>query len=293
MADEAYYRWVAAGKPYVRSLPAEQTKLAIRGHGYTVYDYPNTSHQLADPAEDHTAYSEVGWPIASKEWVGHAIDIMPPDPAAVIAGVVASLPMLARQIIKDKDAGVPGTRWIKYMNWTDEAGICHQERWMPDHTTRPSTDQGHIHISARSDVDTSDEVAVSGWDPVERVMNMTDSPTTYYTGSYVEQGVIKLTDPIVIKSSTATDPDSTGAVVVNELSRVLKRIDSQAAQNGSSLSKIDAKLTALGAELNGKLDKIQQTLDSLPAGQLTLTTVDHLAIVRDVKTALQEGTGSL
>jgi hypothetical protein len=95
---------------------------------------------------------------------------MPPNATAIAMGALP-LPTLARQIIHDKNAGVPGTEWVKYMNWTDENGVCRQERWMPDHETRSSTDKDHIHLSARSDMDTSDVVSRSGWNPVEGNMS--------------------------------------------------------------------------------------------------------------------------
>lgn len=178
MADEAYYRWVAAGKPYTRARPSLQLRDLFRSHGYTVYDYPDERHQTADPAEDHTAYSETGWPITSAEWVGHAIDVMPR------AGL-PDLATLARQIIADKDAGVRGTEAIKYINWTDENGDCWQTSWKPTKRTVRSTDKGHIHISVRSDMDTSDAVSASGWDPVEAIMSLTTEEHTWLYNLYL------------------------------------------------------------------------------------------------------------
>jgi hypothetical protein len=79
---------------------------------------------------------------------------------------------IARQLIRDRDAGVPGAMWIKYINWTDESGVCRQERWMDlsaplRRTTRTSTDNGHIHISGRSDVDDDDRADT--YDPIARM----------------------------------------------------------------------------------------------------------------------------
>lgn len=189
MASQAYYDWVKAGKPYVRARPTMECLKLIQGYGYTVYDYPDDPHLTASPPEDHTPFSATGWPIASKRWVGHAIDIMPPSAAAIAAGAIP-LPQLARQIIRDKNAGVPGTGWIKYMNWTDEEGVCRQERWMPDHETRSSTDKGHIHISGRSDKDTSDEVTATGWDPVRRAtMDYTEAQMRAFPWQYNGRGI--------------------------------------------------------------------------------------------------------
>jgi hypothetical protein len=163
----AYAEWIAAGQPYTRARPTLQLRDLLRGHGYTVFDYPNVDHLKAIPPEDHTPYSATGWPITSKRWVGHAIDIMPSGPVDLVT--------LALQIIRDKDAGVPGTGWIKYINWTDAAGRCWHTSWQPTKQTVASSDRGHIHVSARSDKDTSDEVSSSGWDPVEEIMSFTDA----------------------------------------------------------------------------------------------------------------------
>lgn len=173
MASSAYYQWVDAGKPYVRSRPAREFRDVVRGHGYTVYDYPDDSHLQAATPEDHTPFSATGWPIASKRWVGHADDIMPGGPVP--------LPKLARQIIADVDARLPGTEWVKYMNWTDETGACRHESWAnSEHkrVTTNSTDKGHIHISARSDMDTSDTVSRNRWDPVARAQGVQMSVLT-------------------------------------------------------------------------------------------------------------------
>lgn len=165
MPSQGYRDWVKAGKPYTLARPCRELQVLLRAAGYTVYDYPDDAHQLASTPEDHTPYSATGWPVRSARWVGHALDVMPK------AGLLP-LPALARRIIAARDAGRPGTAWIKYLNWTDESGRCWHERWAADgtRTTTTSTDKGHIHISARSDVDASDEVSRSGWNPLEEDM---------------------------------------------------------------------------------------------------------------------------
>lgn len=146
----AYYVWIAGGKPYRLIRPAAALQRALRGHGLTVYDYPNETHLRASTPEDHTPFSATGWPGSSAYGVGHAIDVMP---RADTSAARAENANLARKLIADRNAGVPGTLWIKYLNWTDESGTCRQERWMPNHTSRSSTDKGHIHVSGRSDCD--------------------------------------------------------------------------------------------------------------------------------------------
>jgi hypothetical protein len=171
MASQAYYDWIDAGSPYTRALPTLQFRDLIRSHGYTVYDYPNQDHLTASRPEDHTPFSATGWPVTSARWVGHAVDIMPPTATAITSMGAMPLPSLARRIIAAKDAKVDGTQWIKYLNWTDELDVCRREDWRTGtRVTYSSTDKGHIHISARSDMDHSNAVEASGWDPLEDEM---------------------------------------------------------------------------------------------------------------------------
>lgn len=157
----AYYVWISNGKPYKLIRPAAALQGALRGHGLTVYDYPNEAHLRASTPEDHTPFSATGWPVKSAYGVGHAIDVMPRSDSAAGRAENADI---ARKLIADRNASVPGVLWIKYINWTDEAGICRQERWTPNHTSRTSTDKGHIHISGRSDCD--NDTRADTYDPM-------------------------------------------------------------------------------------------------------------------------------
>src|SRR5262245_52994514 len=138
MASAAYDAWVRAGRPFTLATPVAQMQRTIQGYGYVVYAYPDESHQKASTPEDHTPYSATGWPVPSPRWYGMAIDIMPKKDG------MAGLTKLARQIISDKNAGVPGTEWIKYMNWTDEGGRIWHTSWQPNYVNRSSSDAGHI-----------------------------------------------------------------------------------------------------------------------------------------------------
>ena len=114
MASQGYYDWVRAGKPWTLAGPLLQLQRTLQGYGYTVYSYPDESHQKANTPEDHTSYSATGWPNASPRWWAFAIDVMPKK-----SGGMADLARMARRIIADKDAGVPGTEWIKYITDND------------------------------------------------------------------------------------------------------------------------------------------------------------------------------
>lgn len=170
MVSQGYRDWLQAGKPYTLILPAADLQRTLRGYGLTVYDYPDDAHLQANTPEDHTPFSVTGWPDKNARWKARALDIMPRKnvPDAQARGENAAI---ARQIIRDRDAGHPGVAWIKYLNWTDERGYCSQERWTTDgqpnrRTTRGSSDKGHVHISGRSDADT--DTRARGYDPIAR-----------------------------------------------------------------------------------------------------------------------------
>lgn len=183
MASQGYRDWLKAGRPYTLIRPAKATQATLRRYGLTVYDYPNDAHLQAATPEDHTPFSVTGWPVppggsaatANRRWKARALDVMPRSDSAAHRKENADI---ARQFIKDRDAGYPGVMWIKYLNWTDEGGACRQERWtdagQPNRrTTRSSGDKGHIHISGRSDADT--DTRADDYDPIRRMAGV-DTP---------------------------------------------------------------------------------------------------------------------
>jgi hypothetical protein len=144
MASQGYRDWLNAGRPYALIRPAAALQRTLRGYGLTVYDYPDERHLQADTPEDHTPFSVTGYPGTNRRWNARGVDIMPRGSAAAGRAENAAI---ARQLIRDRTAGVPGVMWIKYLNWTDEAGYCQQVRWTTDGqplraTTRGSTDKG-------------------------------------------------------------------------------------------------------------------------------------------------------
>ncbi|MET7401917.1 hypothetical protein ABZS66_51390 [Dactylosporangium sp. NPDC005572] len=164
MPSQGFRDWLAAGKPYALIRPARALQRNLKRHGLTVYDYPDDDHLEANTPEDHTPFSVTGWPSANARWKARGLDVMPRNDSRAARKENADI---ARQLIRDRDAGVPGVAWIKYINWTDESGTCRQERWMPAHTTRSSTDKGHIHVSGRSDAD--DDPRAEDYDPIARM----------------------------------------------------------------------------------------------------------------------------
>lgn len=164
MPSQGYYDWVRAGRPYTLARPARALRDRLRRYGYVVYDYPNDAHQEAVPPEDHTPYSATGWPGVSPRWYGMADDVMP--------STKPGLPNwrdIGDQIYRDRQAGVSGIMWLKYMNRElPGTNTCVQDRWTPGHSRKASGDRGHIHLSCRSDFHLSS--AGDDYDPVARYL---------------------------------------------------------------------------------------------------------------------------
>lgn len=166
MSPTNYDEWVADGRPW-RAAPAiAMFAELMRGHGFTVYVIGDDNHLKANPPEDHTPFSATAWPDPQPYPDVLALDIMP--------GGAVDWRRLGEQIDWDKVNRVPGTEWIKYLNYTDTGGSCWHVSWEPDMAAHPSTDTGHIHISARSDLYTQTDF--HGWDPVAELLAGTGSP---------------------------------------------------------------------------------------------------------------------
>ncbi|MDG4792021.1 hypothetical protein O7626_40105 [Micromonospora sp. WMMD1102] len=173
MSKQDRLNWISRGSPFTLMRPAAKLRDRLRAHGYTVYDIGNREHLEHEPPEDHTPYSETGWPGKAKYGVGYAIDIMPPKSGArskLTGQPLPSLQRLGAQMVADRNAGIPGIRWLKYMNWEpqrDNGGPCYQDSWKPNHARRSSSDRGHIHQSGATGFETSS--IGDDYDPVARV----------------------------------------------------------------------------------------------------------------------------
>jgi hypothetical protein len=146
MTSRQHQNWINKGRhDDGLAKPLAQLRDVLRAAGYTVYDFPNTEHLDHMPPEDHTPFSETGWPQRmSPQWWRHAIDIMPPSSTANLP----SLQWLGQRIFDDRQAG--RITWLKYMNWpsTGKLDEAVQDGWNPNHYHKSSGDTGHIHLSS-------------------------------------------------------------------------------------------------------------------------------------------------
>lgn len=180
MVSRQHQDWINHGKPDSGLvLPLQLMANELAAAGYTVYVYPNDAHLDAEPPEDHTYYSETGWPNTSPKWWRHAIDIMPPPAAKNLP----SLQTLGQNIYNARQNGQ--ITWLKYMNWPSDGNLNRavQDRWEPNHSRGNSGDTGHIHLSSVTGVETLDEsfnpmvsVIIAGTttpNPIPKVEEMT------------------------------------------------------------------------------------------------------------------------
>jgi hypothetical protein len=162
--------WRADGSPWHPAPCIAAFAALLRSYTFTVYELGDERHLSASPPEDHTPYSHTPWPMGQPYPYVLACDIMPGGPV--------DWRYLGERIVADRDAGRPGTEWIKYVNWTNPVtGAVHHTSWEPGRKDTSSTDSGHIHISARSDRYTQTDL--KGWNPVAELLGGAPSkPTT-------------------------------------------------------------------------------------------------------------------
>jgi hypothetical protein len=178
VASQAYRDWLADGEPWKFAAPIRDVGDRLREHGYTVYYQGNNDHLKKAVPEDHTPFSATGWPGKSPYPYCMAMDIMPPSAgqkSKITGKALPSLQVLGAQLVKDRKAGVDGADFVKYINWEpsmNNGGPCFQDSWKPDYARRDSSDRGHIHVSARSDVHLSTKSR--GYDLVARTLGEDD-----------------------------------------------------------------------------------------------------------------------
>lgn len=162
MTSPQHQRWLDWGIRWHLALPLVALQDCLRGYGYVVDAFGDARHLDAEPPEDHTPYSETGWPIATPYGWVTALDVLAPPAGSTLP----SLAQLGGQLYRDRVAGDPALAWLKYQNWEPGDGACWHDSWTPEHVRRPSTDRGHLHDSCRSDMINSN--CAAGYDPVAR-----------------------------------------------------------------------------------------------------------------------------
>lgn len=138
MTSPQHQAWINAGSHWRAAVPIAEYQHALTvvlgAPADSIGTIGDASHLDAEPPEDHTPYSETGWPVATPGGVVTAIDYQGPG-----------WENWARYVIAEANAG--RAPWVKYVNYN---GIHYS--WEPSPAQRPSSDwTGHVHVSIRSD----------------------------------------------------------------------------------------------------------------------------------------------
>lgn len=214
MTATTYAGWVADGKPSRNCRPLLDFIATLRTHGYTGpgSGLGDLSHLTANPPEDHCPFSHTPWPDTQPYPYVLAIDIMPSSGLDIID--------LGGRLFDDKSSGKPGTEPIKYINWTDSAGNCFHDSWMPNHTRFASTDRGHIHMSFRTDYVTSTVMAQYDPYPGDDDMGLTnDEYNMIRNTGFLVTGLVNMQDPIIVPPNPASSYP--GASIPNKLAQAI------------------------------------------------------------------------
>lgn len=285
MTSWQHQDWINHGRPDSGlARPLMQLRDVLRGAGYLVYDQPNDAHLDAQPPEDHTYYSETGWPSGSPKWWRHAIDIMPSHGGA-------DLYALGQRIVADRNAG--RATWIKYINVPTDASLrgAVQHGWKPGHYQRTSSDTGHIHISSITGVENLD----APYNPLAAVAAATggDDMLTPDEHAEIVEGWLSPKNVLHYRLRAIADGEDPG----------LQEYFDKGWSKGVGLAQIAAKLDALAAavatpaaagpaltdaQVAAQADRIAAALAAHP--DVPLGDADKPAIVDAVKQALREGT---
>lgn len=138
-----YAPWVAAGRQFMLAQPIAEAVAQLTAAYPKMPDLFGTigdlAHLEAATPQDHTPYSQTGWPVAAPYGVVTAMDIMHRPELGVDCDQI-----FAHLLASVKDTSAP---WVKYIIWKRKIYDTRQ-RWVP----QPADNHDdHLHISARTD----------------------------------------------------------------------------------------------------------------------------------------------
>ena len=296
MGQREYTEWIEKGRPYRLMRPAAELRDVLRAHGYTVFDRGDHGHMVHEPPEDHTPYSETGYPGKARYGVGYAIDIMPPTPgqrSKVDGQPLPSLAQLGARIHTDRRTGRyghSGLVWVKYMNWEPGDGNCWHDSWQPNYARRSSTDRGHIHVSGLTG---HEATGTGGYDPVARIREEHNG----MAGTVADKilGLVERIDrrgPDWHKQDQGDKPRSTGETYGWRQQRALLEAILAAVQ-GVDQAVILARIDQLGADVEAGQQQLAQVLVEQVAPALVDELRDQLDDITEdrLTAAVQAGIG--
>lgn len=152
-----YKPWVDDGRPWRNAVYIAEFIGALN-RGFPLGDAANIfgsigdyAHLTADTPQDHTPYSQTGWPVPTPYPVVTASDVMHRPDLGVDCTVLVPYWLAAA-----KAGRMP---WLKYIIWQGKRYDV-RNSWQP---VAASGHFGHAHLSGRSD---KVSTGLGGWNPI-------------------------------------------------------------------------------------------------------------------------------
>lgn len=142
MATQAYYDWLAAGKPWHKAVPVAEYQAAFIKAGWPVSilgTIGDDAHLRADRPQDHTPFSVTGWPGPHPYPAVLAFDAGHRPERGFDMG-----PVVAQWLADARDGKTP---WVKYIVWRGQSFDVRRD-------FEPAGASGHYdhaHVSFRTD----------------------------------------------------------------------------------------------------------------------------------------------
>lgn len=152
-----YKPWVDDGRPWRNAVYIAEIVAALKaayplGAAAHIFgSIGDIAHLTADLPQDHTPYSQTGWPVPTPYPVVTATDVMHRPDLGVDCDVI-----FAHWLASAKAGETP---WLKYLIWEGKRYDT-RNNWVP---VAASGHFDHIHASGRSDKTTS---GLGGWNPI-------------------------------------------------------------------------------------------------------------------------------
>lgn len=267
MAVALYYAWDRLGRPLEPAQPVrefvEKMRLAYpRAAAANQFSwYANESHYTAEPPQDHTPFSETGWPLVSPRWVVFATDVMHrPDLG------VDCFALFAYWLAEAKAGRMP---WLKYMIWRAKRYDV-RNRWAP---ADASDHFDHVHLSSRTD---HQHTSLGSWSPAPGGA-MTEQ--NQYNADAYGYAVSQL-NPTAKVFATPTPPGVISITV--PLTAMLTRFETKldgltaaVAEIGTSTPEVAAILAGMQTKLDAQQAELERAIEA--AGQEARDAVGDLA----------------
>lgn len=201
MATQAYYTWVAAGRPWRLATPIAELVTWAKANGFrNLGTIGDESHLTANFPQDHTPFSYTAWPVPLPGYVVTAIDLG--NDRGLGEAILA----------KAKQGQYP---WLKYMNFNGR-NYDSREGWRAE----PNSDY-HVHLSIRTDWITR---SIGAFNPFEDTMTNPFPPVLEQTINGISERTARAIEKLDALLARPVNPPTTVTVDVAQLVAALRPV---------------------------------------------------------------------